>query len=116
MIKIIYDPLFGYVIPDGQVEEFVLHIISTHKKESERELKVGSGVIFNRFRLALAEQKIDIHQIEFWFNDEKLEHNEYANIKDWPDGLADLDIDIAEKLLTVSMTRRLEKEKQNEHL
>lgn len=108
MIKVIYDPFYGNTYPDSQIEQVVRHHI---KSKNDKIVAAGNSVLFNRFRLAVCEKEIDTDNIEFWFQNNKLEHNEYGNFKDYPKGLADYDVDICERLIMSAI--KIRKEKRN---
>lgn len=109
MIKLIYDPWFGISKPDSVVDEWVRCQISLHDTtKRDYEYNIGSELIIDRFRLAMIKNEIDINQVEFWFKDEKLIHNEYANIRPWPSDFCTTHNDVAYEIITIQVNKRNE--------
>ncbi len=117
MIKLIYDPWFGISKPDSAVDEWVRCQISLHERtKRDYEYNIGSELIIDRFRLAMINNEIDINQVEFWFNNEKLTHNEYANIIPWPLDFCCTHSDLSYELIKTQINKRKAKHKLEKDL
>ena len=118
MIKIIYDPKNGQTVPDKRVDSFVKQWISSNAYvDKDIELRIGSEIIIDRFRLAILNEEIDINQIEVWFEDKHLVHNEYGVFKTYPEGFCDTSVNFVERLLMGGIKKRklLREAKENKN-
>lgn len=88
MFKIIYDPDYGQVVPDGDVESFVTDYVRNHSKLAK--VTIGSEMMLTRFRVAVAEGELDHSMIEFYFKNELIPHRPDGSLTYWPKGMGDL--------------------------
>ena len=68
MLKIVYDPVNGNTVPDLQIEEYIQKKIEMEKEFGSLTVAVGSCVLIDAFRLAVANKQINSQDIVFEFN------------------------------------------------
>jgi hypothetical protein len=100
MIKIIYDPYNGHTLPDKNIDEYVHNIIPYVVNSIDLELVIGSELIISRLQLAILTQEIPTDQIQVWFENELLSHNEYGVFNKYPPGFCDTNVHLCETILT----------------
>ena len=81
MIKVIYSK-DGESISDFKVYDSVDRMIVTNKSCSNIEIKISSELYILVFGLRILEGKIPIDEVEFYFEDNKLEFHPYLGILD----------------------------------
>jgi hypothetical protein len=112
MIIVIYDPQAGAVVPDAKVSSFVNDIIM-HRPGGDdwrtrcQYFTIGSETIINEFRLRVAEGKLPHDELIFEFLGKPFQMNEYAVIKDWPEGFCDYCDKQTVGIVQASMQKRL---------
>ena len=87
MFKVIYDPEFGQIVPDADIESFVKSYIDNHSRNAK--VRVGSETLFTRFRVAVAEGDLDFESVEFYFKGELIKHRADGSLERWPKGMCD---------------------------
>jgi len=75
-----YNPDIGDVIPDGKIYEYVDKIISTNQEY----VNVGSTVLFDAFRLAVRECKIDNRIVIVKYDGKEYELDEFGKVLNCP--------------------------------
>lgn len=118
-LTIDYSPNSGYVLADGQAEQWVDKIIKLFREQIaygfedvHHTIKVSSALLVDFFRVRLAAGVLKTHEIEFTFRGKTLEHNEFAQLRTWPKGYCDIPIVPVEQLLTLQAKKAKEKRKQ----
>lgn len=99
MFKIIYDPEYGQVVPDADVESFVKNYVDNHSRNAK--VIVGSDILFTCFRVAVAEGDLPFDGVEFYFNGELIPHRPDGSLTRWPKGCCDLYGNLIRRLTTV---------------
>lgn len=99
MFKIVYDPHYGQVVPDGDIESFVMENVRNHSKIAK--VYVGSETMFTRFRLAVARGELDTDNVGFYFNNELIPHRPDGTLVRWPKGLGDYEMQYIRELTTI---------------
>lgn len=94
-----YDPMLGDVMPDGKVQKYVDDTIIMLGNEEQIDLNVGSVVLFDAFRVAIHEKKIDYRSVTTHFQGKDYNFDINARISNWPVGLCDVYDDILERLV-----------------
>lgn len=91
MIRIIYDPIDGCAVPDGQAETWVGDRIDYYHRRNgiDYDVLIGTEVMINEFRLAVIDKKIKPEEMKFIFKDWTLSINEGGRIAPWPSGFCD---------------------------
>ena len=69
ILKIVYEPNFGVVVPDNNIENYVdTMIYSFYNDDYPKILYVGSELIFNMFRVKVKENLVNrIDNIKFYY-------------------------------------------------
>lgn len=89
MITVEYDALYGDVVPDGRVAEYVDVAIQIAKAKAEYLVIAGCESLIYEFRLRILRGEISQEQIVFKFKDKIIPVNDCANLKEWPKGFSD---------------------------
>ena len=97
MMTVIVDPMEGIAIPDGRVDGWVKHMINVHNNLGEVKIKIGTEVMLTRIRVAI--KRGEVKDVEFFFNDKKIEHNSAGRLNHWPEGMADVHTDLLSEIL-----------------
>lgn len=79
MIKVRYCE-HGKSISDFKVDEYVDSIIEIHKSGSDLVVKTASELCLLVFGLRVFEESLSIDEVEFYFEDRKLEFHPYLGI------------------------------------
>ena len=111
MIRLVieYDSINGEVVPDGKVYSHVNDIISTSKNENISSpiiIMVGSVVLFDAFRVAVKEKRIDNRDVIIHFKEKDYELDTEGKISNWPEGLCDIYDEILDKLISNELMPR----------
>lgn len=92
-IIVIYDPLNGYTVPDGQVANVYNSYIQNIKIVDDQPimLTVGHSLPIDYFRLAIKNGQINCEDIVFRFmaTGEDIPVNKDGRLKTWPEGFCD---------------------------
>lgn len=90
MLKVHFDAVHGYAVPDGMTESFVEDIINSRNKQAgDYELTIGTNTLVTQFRLAVASNKIPYNEFVFMFNNKEIPVNKHGDPQYWPPGFAD---------------------------
>jgi len=82
MIKVIYDPIYGVAIPDGEVIEF------SHSLH-DRVITISNGIVLDAIRLAIKEGKYKPEDIYIEFEGKRININKDGRAENWPEGFCD---------------------------
>lgn len=94
MLKVHFDPIRGYSVPDGLIESFVNDVIETRNPQAgDYELTVGSDTLVTQFRLAVAKKKIPHTDLVFVYDNKEIPVDERGSPRFWPAGFADQTMD-----------------------
>lgn len=85
-LSIVYNPESGYTLPDNRIENYVTKILLEFDNgDHPITLHIGSQLMFDVFRLALKERRIDKEYINFYyktcFHEMKINNNLDLNYK-----------------------------------
>ena len=106
MLKIHYDAMNGYSVPDGMAETFVNDVIITRNPSAgDYELTIGSDTLVTQFRLAVANKQIQPSDLVFVYGNQEIPVNVYGDLRFWPEGLADQPMKTMMKLLKTKRTK-----------
>jgi len=97
-----YDPIRGEATPDGRIHRYVTDIISTSQNPnitSDIIIIIGSVVIFDAFRVAIKEKRLNYKDVTVRFEGKDYEFNSDGTISNWPPGLCYIYDDILDRLL-----------------
>jgi hypothetical protein len=98
-----YDPILGDVMPDGKVQQYIddTIVLLRNTEHSALEVKavVGSVVLFDAFRVAIHEEKIDHKDVTIRFQEKDYKLDKNARMTYWPEGLCDVYDDILDRLV-----------------
>ncbi len=80
--KVVYDPKNGQVLQDSHIDEFAKEFINIYNYSSDKHMKltVGTEPMFNRFRVAIARQELDINDTQFFINDVPVKITSYGGM------------------------------------
>ncbi len=81
MLKIIFGKR-GQPISDFESLAFVDNIIDNYTGE-DTEVFICNEAVLNMFELRIFEDKIDISEVEFYVEEEKLNHDKYVGVDEW---------------------------------
>lgn len=100
----------GHPISDFDLDNLVEAICNL----SNAKLIYSTSNIFFALKLAIVKRQIDCEKIKFEFNGQILNINKYGAIEDWPDGFADIDAKMCEKILMTAIgIRKQERSDKN---
>jgi predicted ATPase len=99
MITITYDADNGHSVPDNRAEHYVRILIAQHKCGYDREALIGSELIINYLRVAIAEGKITPDDVTLRFNGETLTINPDGTLPHWPKGFCDRFMDSMDRIV-----------------
>ena len=106
MLKVHFDAVRGFAVPDGMAESFVDDVINTRNKNAgDYELIIGNDSVVTQFRLAVANNKIPHNELVFVCNNEEIPVNQYGDLRFWPTGFADQTVGAMIKLLNTNRTK-----------
>lgn len=88
-----------FLVPDHEIEEKIKDLISLDNVY----VAIGSEVIFDGFRVFIAEGKIDPSEIRLQFEGQDLECTNTGELKHWPKGLCDVHLDFSFRILKARM-------------
>lgn len=94
-----YDSMLGDVMPDGKVQKYVDDTIIMLGNAEQINLKVGSVVLFDAFRVAIHDERIDYRDVTVHFGEKDYKLDKNARMNNWPVGLCDVYDDILDKLV-----------------
>lgn len=94
-----YDSMLGDVMPDGKVQKYIDDTVIMLGNAEQINLKVGSVVLFDAFRVAIREKKLDYKTVTVYFNGKTYELDTEGKISNWPAGMCDVYDDILDKLV-----------------
>ena len=101
----------GIALSDFDMEQTYQQI-----KEAGGEYNFSTSPIFFRFKQAVAEEEIEIDDIEFRLNGVSVQMNQYGAIPNWPKGFLQGLVDIAQRTLEAQMRRHKERLDKKEAL
>lgn len=81
MIKVVFAKK-GKAISDFEAFDFVDNIIDNYTGENI-EVLISNEMVMNAFELRIFEDKIDISEVEFYIEDEKIINNKYCGFEEW---------------------------------
>lgn len=81
MIQVVYSKN-GESISDFKVNEYVDNIIKIHNSDSDLVVKTTSELCLLVFGLRVFEERLSIDEVEFYFEDRRLEFHPYLGICD----------------------------------
>jgi hypothetical protein len=96
MLKIVYAPENGYVVPDNKMMDYVEKVIQYYNssKEMPCELLIGSELMLSAFRVAVKRKLISCEEIVFEFDGDSIPVDSDGRYKfAIPDVAADLILD-----------------------
>jgi hypothetical protein len=82
MFKIVYDPDYGQIVPDGDTVSFIKSYVDNHSIRAK--VVVGSELLLTGFRAAVANGDLDYRNVEFYYKDTLIEHTETGCLKKYP--------------------------------
>lgn len=89
-ITVIYDPKGGISCKDSEAESLVVDLIENFFNAGRNlEVKLGTTLLVDYFRLYMCRGKIGANNIEFKFNDQILPHDDAGRFTNWPNGFCD---------------------------
>lgn len=94
-----YDSMLGDVMPDGKVQKYVDDTIIMLGNAEQINLKVGSVVLFDAFRVAVCEKKLSRENVTIRFDGKDYELDTGGKISNWPVGLCEVYDDILDRLV-----------------
>lgn len=111
MIKVIYSK-DGQPVSDFKVYDAVddmIEVYNTHKNAITQDIpiKTSSELYLLAFGLRVLEDKIPIDEVEFYFEDDKLEFDPYLGILDPENKKLGFFVDVTEKALKVGYEKRM---------
>lgn len=83
MITLVYDDMYGTVMPEARVEGWVNSFIDDHNGY-DVPITYGQELILNYFRLAIVEGRLDHNDIRVQYQDELISINEKGRLSRWP--------------------------------
>ena len=88
---ITYDPVNGYAVPDGLVEEHYLSLLASIRQDGGRTRApvFSTANIFDRIRCGIAEGDISHEDIHFQFDGRMIQPNRFGAIVVWPEGFCE---------------------------
>ena len=107
MIKVIYSK-DGEPISDFKVYEYVDSMIHFHKLGSNLAIQTASELCLMVFGLRVIEEKIPIDEVEFYFEDSKLNFDPYLGICDPEDKTIGFYSDVCSETLKIGYQKMRE--------
>lgn len=98
-ITIEYDPIKGDVMPDGKVHKYIDDTTAMAKNAEHIKLVIGSVLLFDAFRVAVKEGRIDHRNITIHFDKRSYNLDTNGKMAFWPIGLCDVYDDILDRLM-----------------
>lgn len=100
MIRLVYDPLKGECMPDGECVTRALLLIANHKDHNDSHVKAGkpfcvtqtfaNELFFTAFRVQVKRGLIPCEQVEVVFGDHKhIAIDKDGRCRNWPTGFCD---------------------------
>ncbi len=100
LLTVVYEPVSGDVVPDAMINTYVENMI-THRGV----YTVGSSIIVDAVRRAIALDKIDHRDVAFSFEGRLLSVNAFGRIPEWPVGFADIRDGITSDILKAGIAK-----------
>lgn len=108
-IIVIFDPENGFTVPDSKVEVFVDTIIAAAGEHNYLNYKVvvGSDIIVNAFRAAIAVDTVANEDVAIIFNDRKLDISNSGAYLDFPRGYPQHNVDYVKTITRARKSPRV---------
>lgn len=93
----------GEVVSDFDVVSFVQNIIQDLKQGVDKEIKVSTSDVIHQIRLKVAQGGIRYDDIQFKYKDEILIVDKDGRMPHYPQGFADIDMDICDGIMNANV-------------
>jgi len=113
MLRIIYSSE-GEPISDFKVKDFVDNIIDTYNTYSPDILpvKTSSELCLSMFVLRITEEKVPVEEVEFYFEDEKLEFDINKGLRSLSGKTVGFMADVTRRIVSTAIERILKSKKE----
>lgn len=95
MLTVVYDPINGTAVTDGNAEAFAANVL----KAGLEQVTVGNAIMIDMFRVLVVRGAIKHTDLKFKYGDVVLDVQENGRLNVWPQGFCDTPEDLLLELL-----------------